>query len=102
MLVHGASGGVGIASVQWAKSRGLTVFATAGTQEGLELVRQQGADRVFSHRQEGYQQEILAATGGRGVDVVLEMLANVNLSTTRPPHRHTRKHDRVAHLRRWR
>ena len=80
VLVHGASGGVGMASVQFARAMGLTVFGTAGTQKGLELVRREGAHQVFDHRKTGYQEEILKATGGRGLDIILEMLANVNLA----------------------
>jgi NADPH2:quinone reductase len=79
VLVHGASGGVGIAAMQIARTRGMRVLGTAGTPEGLALVRQQGAEAVFNHREPGYEAQILAATGGRGVDVILEMLANVNL-----------------------
>ncbi len=79
VLVHGASGGVGIAAVQLARALGLTVLATAGSQAGRELVKREGAARVFDHAQAGYQQQILEATGGRGVDLILEMLANVNL-----------------------
>jgi len=80
VLVHGASGGVGSAAVQMARAMGLTVFGTAGTQKGIELVRREGAHQVFDHSKAGYQDEILKATGGRGVDIILEMLANVNLS----------------------
>lgn len=79
ILIHGASGGVGIAAVQMARAMGLKVFGTAGTTKGLELVRQEGAHRAFDHTQPGYMQEILSATDGLGVDLVLEMLANVNL-----------------------
>jgi NADPH2:quinone reductase len=80
LLVHGASGGVGIAAVQIARAMGMTVFGTAGTDKGLELVRSVGAQQAFNHRNTGYTDAILKATGGRGVDVVLEMLANVNLA----------------------
>jgi NADPH2:quinone reductase len=59
---------------------GLTVFGTAGTQKGLDLVKREGAHQVFDHRKAGYQEEILKATGGRGADIILEMLANVNLA----------------------
>lgn len=79
VLVHGASGGVGTASVQIARAMGLTVFGTAGTDKGLELVTREGAHQVFSHRNAGYQQEIMKASSDKGVDVILEMLANVNL-----------------------
>jgi len=79
VLVHGASGGVGIAAVQIARSIGMTVIGTAGTDKGLELVRREGAHHVFNHKNAGYMDAILKATSGHGVDVVLEMLANVNL-----------------------
>lgn len=79
VLVHGASGGVGIASVQIARAMGLTVFGTAGTPKGLQLATKEGAHEVFDHSKAGYQEQIMKATGGRGVNVILEMLANVNL-----------------------
>jgi NADPH:quinone reductase len=79
VLIHGASGGVGVAAVQIARALGLVVLGTAGTQPGLDLARREGAHQVFDHRQPGYLDAILAATDGRGVDVILEMLANVNL-----------------------
>jgi NADPH2:quinone reductase len=79
LLVHGASGGVGIAAVQIARAMGMTVIGTAGTDKGLELVRREGAHHAFNHRSAGYQEAILKATEGRGVDVIIEMLANINL-----------------------
>ncbi len=79
VLVHGASGGVGIGAVQLARARGLTVIGTAGTDRGRRLVLEQGAHHVLDHNAPGYLDEVLRLTGGRGVDVVLEMLANVNL-----------------------
>jgi NADPH2:quinone reductase len=79
VLIHGASGGVGIAGVQIARAMGLTVFGTAGTEEGLELAKREGAHQVFNHTQPGYLEQIMKATGGLGVDLILEMLANVNL-----------------------
>lgn len=79
LLVHGASGGVGTAAVQIGRWKGLTVIGTAGTPEGVELVRRLGAQHALNHRAAGYQDEIRKLTGGKGVDVVLEMLANVNL-----------------------
>jgi len=81
LLIHGASGGVGIAAVQFARAQGLKVLGTAGTQRGLELAKKAGAHYVFDHTKHGYAEEILKTTGGRGVDVILEMLANVNLTT---------------------
>ncbi|MGH9736136.1 MAG: NADPH:quinone reductase [Candidatus Acidiferrales bacterium] len=80
VLIHGASGGVGTAAVQIARAMGMTVLGTAGTGKGLDLVRREGAHHVFNHSQSGYLEKIMEASGGRGVDVVLEMLANVNLA----------------------
>ncbi len=80
VLVHGASGGVGSAAVQMARAMGLTVFGTAGTQKGADLVKREGAHQVFDHSKAGCPEEVMKATGGRGVDIILEMLANVNLS----------------------
>jgi NADPH2:quinone reductase len=79
VLVHGASGGVGTAAVQMARAMGLNVYGTAGTEKGLELVKREGAQHVFDHTKAGYEDEILKSTSGRGVDIILEMLANVNL-----------------------
>lgn len=79
VLVHGASGGVGIAAVQIARAAGMIVIATAGTDEGRELVRQHGADRVLDHKDPEHFQQALDITAGRGVNIILEMLANVNL-----------------------
>src|SRR6266545_4588759 len=79
VLVHGASGGVGTGAVQLARARGLTVIGTAGTERGRRLVLEQGAHHVIDHTAPGYLDELLPLTGGRGVDIVLEMLANENL-----------------------
>jgi NADPH2:quinone reductase len=79
VLVHGASGGVGIGAVQLARARGLTVIGTAGTERGRRLVLEQGAHHALDHTAPGYLDELTRLTGGRGVDIVLEMLANVNL-----------------------
>jgi NADPH2:quinone reductase len=79
VLVHGASGGVGTAAVQLARARGLRVFGTAGSDEGRKLAREQGAHEVFDHRAPDHFEQIMKATGGRGVDVIVELLANVNL-----------------------
>jgi NADPH2:quinone reductase len=80
VLMHGASGGVGLAAVQIGRAMGLKVLGTAGTPRGLEIAKREGAHAVFDHSKAGYQDEILQATGNRGVDIILEMLANVNLS----------------------
>jgi NADPH2:quinone reductase len=80
VLVHGASGGVGSAAVQIARAAGLRVFGTAGTGEGIALVLREGAHAVFDHREAESLGKAVAAAGGRGFDVILEMLANVNLA----------------------
>lgn len=79
VLVHGASGGVGIAAVQISRAAGMRVLGTAGTSAGRELALREGAHEVFDHKTAGYQEEIMKASGGRGVDVIIEVLANVNL-----------------------
>jgi len=79
VLVHGASGGVGIACVQLARSHGLRVIGTAGTERGRQLVAAEGAHHVLDHSKANYLDEIIAITERRGVDLVMEMLANVNL-----------------------
>ena len=79
ILVHGGSGGVGIASIQIARAMGMTVLATAGTARGRALVAEQGAHHVFDHHAPDYLAAILAAAGGGGVNLIVEMIANVNL-----------------------
>ena len=79
VLVHGASGGVGIAAVQLARAAGLRVIGTGSTDKGKQLVADEGAHHVLDHHAPDYLEELVALTGGRGVNVVLEMLANVNL-----------------------
>jgi NADPH:quinone reductase len=79
LLVHGASGGVGLGAVQLARARGLIVVGTAGTERGRRLVLEQGAHHVLDHTAPGYLDELPRLTGGRGPDIILEMLANVNL-----------------------
>jgi len=80
VLVHGASGGVGLASVQLAKSfGGLTIIGTAGTDKGIAAVKEAGADVVFNHKEADYAEKILEYTKGKGVDIVLEMSAHITL-----------------------
>ena len=79
VLVHGATGGVGIASVQLGCAAGLCVIGTGGTEEGRRMVAEQGARHVFDHHVPDYLKQIMDLTEGRGVDVILEMLSNVNL-----------------------
>jgi NADPH2:quinone reductase len=80
LLVHGATGGVGTAATQIARAHGLRVIGTGGTEPGRALVREQGADEVLDHTAAGYLEKLMALTGGRGVNLILEMLANVNLA----------------------
>ncbi|KAM9789660.1 LOW QUALITY PROTEIN: quinone oxidoreductase-like [Neosynchiropus ocellatus] len=101
VLIHGASGGVsaffrylnqammflcdwghlvGVAAGQLARALGLRVLGTAGTDEGMKLVLNNGAHLAFNHRVEGYTEQIMDATDGHGVDVIVEMLSDVNLS----------------------
>jgi NADPH:quinone reductase len=79
VLVHGGSGGVGTAAIQVARNAGLKIIATAGTPKGEALLRQLGAHFVLNHHQPDYLSEIMTITEDRGVDAILEMLANVNL-----------------------
>uniref|UniRef100_A0A8D0ATV1 Crystallin, zeta (quinone reductase) n=1 Tax=Sander lucioperca TaxID=283035 RepID=A0A8D0ATV1_SANLU len=80
VLIHGASGGVGVAACQLSRALGLKVLGTAGTPEGMKMVLNNGAHLAFNHREEGYTDKIMEATEGRGIDVIVEMLSNVNLS----------------------
>jgi NADPH2:quinone reductase len=79
VLVHGASGGVGIATVQFAVGAGLTVHGTAGSEDGRRLVAAQGAAEVVDHTAPDSANELLALTGGRGYDVIVEMAAHASL-----------------------
>lgn len=80
VLIHGATGGVGSLAVQLARRTGTTVLGTAGSAEGEKLVKELGAHQVFNHKEDGYLQKISDATNGKGPDVIIEMIANVNLA----------------------
>lgn len=88
ILIHGAAGGVGIAAIQLACHLGAEVFATAGSEDKRDFVRLLGASHVFDSRTLSFADEILMATGGEGVNVVLNSLAgeaiNRNLRVLRP------------------
>lgn len=79
VLIHGASGGVGIAAVQLARAAGLRVTGTVGSDRGRKLVAAEGAHHILDHKSPGHFDEALALTARRGYDVIVEMLANVNL-----------------------
>src|SRR5437016_3994807 len=80
VFIHGASGGVGIAATQIARAQGLTVIGTAGTLKGRELVLKEGAHHVLDHQTLNYLDNLKDLTGGKGVNIILEMLANANLA----------------------
>lgn len=74
VLIHAAAGGVGTLAVQLAKIFGAgKVIATASTEEKLRLAKQMGADILINYTEEGWEEKVLAATNGKGVDVALEM-----------------------------
>jgi acyl transferase domain-containing protein len=80
VLIHAATGGVGLAAVQLARLVGAEIFATAGSDEKREYLRNLGITQVFSSRSLDFAQEISAATGGQGVDVVLNSLAGDSIT----------------------
>lgn len=88
VLIHGGAGGVGIAAIQLARHLGAEVFATAGSEDKRDFVRLLGADRVFDSRSLAFADDVLAATNGEGVDVILNSLAGEavrrNLAVLRP------------------
>ena len=79
VMIHGATGGVGIAAVQLARAAGMTVIGTGGTEKGRRLIAGEGAHHALDHHAPDYLERALTITGGRGVDVIIELLANVNL-----------------------
>lgn len=79
LLIHGASGAVGLAAIQFAKAAGLVVVGTAGSEAGKVLVQEHGADHVLDHHDPMHLERALEITDGNGYHLILEMLANVNL-----------------------
>ena len=88
VLIHGATGGVGLAAIQLAKWIGAEIYATAGSDEKRDFLRMLGVDNIFHSRSLSFADEILAQTEGKGVDVVLNSLAgeaiNRNLRVLKP------------------
>lgn len=79
VLVHGASGGVGVAACELARAHGMVVIGSASTERGRQIASEHGAHVVVDHNDPAYLEQIMAATGGTGVDVILEMAAHLNL-----------------------
>jgi NADPH:quinone reductase len=79
VFVHGASGSVGTAAVQLARLRGATVIGSAGSARGRRLVEAESGHEALDHTSDGYLDRLTEMTDGRGPDVIVEMLANVNL-----------------------
>ncbi|HXO88542.1 MAG TPA: NADPH:quinone reductase [Candidatus Acidoferrales bacterium] len=84
VLIHGASGSVGSAAVQLARAAGLYIVGTVGSDRGRKLVLDEGAHEVLDHKSDKHFDQALALTGGRGFDVIIEMLANVNMGRDLP------------------
>jgi len=80
VFIHGASGSVGTSAIQLAKRAGLVVIGSGGTAKGLDLIRAEGADHAVDHSKEGYLDEVRQLSDGNGPELILEMLANVNLA----------------------
>jgi NADPH:quinone reductase len=80
VFIHGASGSVGTSAIQLAKRAGLNVIGSGGSAKGLELITKEGADLAVDHSRPGYLDDVKRMTGGKGPELILEMLANVNLA----------------------
>ncbi|WEX78303.1 NAD(P)H-quinone oxidoreductase [Sinorhizobium numidicum] len=74
ILVHGGSSGIGTTAIQLAKAFGAEVFATAGSAEKCRACEELGARRAINYREEDFKAVVLDETGGRGVDVILDMV----------------------------
>ena len=75
VLIHSATGGVGLAAIQLAKRIGAEIFATAGSPEKRELLHTMGIRHVMNSRSYAFAEEVMLATGGEGVDMVINSLA---------------------------
>ena len=80
VFIHGASGGVGVAAVQLALAAGLIVIGTAGGDAGVDFLKSFGISYALDHRRPGYINEVLTLTDAKGPNLIIEMLANVNLA----------------------
>lgn len=75
LLVHGGSSGIGVTAIQIAKALGSTVLVTVGTADKAKACQALGADVAINYREQDFVEVVKAATGGRGVDVILDMVA---------------------------
>jgi len=73
-LVHGGASGIGTTAIQLARAFGARVFATAGSREKCEACERLGAERAINYREEDFAAVLMALTGGRGIDVILDMV----------------------------
>jgi NADPH2:quinone reductase len=73
-LVHGGTSGIGVTAIRLAKAFGATVYATAGSAAKVEACLRLGADAAIDYRTQDFAAEVKALTGGRGVDVILDMV----------------------------
>ncbi len=74
LLVQGGSSGIGVSAIQMAKAMGNRVFATAGSDEKCAACVRLGAEKAFNYKTQDFEKEVLAATGGKGVNVILDMV----------------------------
>ncbi|MGZ6009494.1 MAG: NAD(P)H-quinone oxidoreductase, partial [Rhizomicrobium sp.] len=74
VLIHGGSSGIGTAAIQLCAARGHKVFATAGSAEKCAAIARLGASRAINYREEDFVDVVKAETGGKGVDVILDMV----------------------------
>lgn len=72
VLFHAAAGGVGLIACQWAKSEGITLIATAGSDEKCQMALDHGATHAINYRNADWPAQVRALTGGRGVDAVMD------------------------------
>jgi NADPH2:quinone reductase len=84
VLIHGTEGGVGIAAAQFALAAGMTIIGTGGSKEGVQFVSELGVNHALNHNDPAHFEQVLNLTEGNGVDIILEMLANVNLGKDLP------------------
>jgi acyl carrier protein len=80
ILIHGAAGGVGLAAIQLAQMAGAEVFATAGSDVKRDVLRMLGVEHVLDSRSLAFADEVMARSGGKGIDVVLNSLAGEAMS----------------------